>query len=175
MRVATSKGDFVLETHRNWGPIGADRLYNLSRAGFFDDSRFYRVVPNYIAQFGIAGSPEVAGIWRGEAIADDPPRGSNTRGTFGYAMTGPGTRTTQIYINLSDNLRNDNQGFTILGTVVEGMDVVDRLYSGYGDNSGGGMRAGRQAKLFVDGRNYLDTEYPLLDRLFAANVSPYIP
>ena len=108
-------------------------------------------------------------------MPDDPPHGSNTRGTFGYAMTGPGTRTTQIYINLADNLRNDGQGFTILGTVVEGMEVVDRLYNGYGDNSGGGMRAGRQAKLFEGGRQYLDEQYPKLDRLLAAYANLYIP
>jgi homoserine O-acetyltransferase len=170
VKVSTNRGDFVLEVHRDWGPIGADRLYNLVRAGFFDDSRFFRVVPNYIAQFGIAGDAEVAGIWRNQPMVDDPARGSNVRGTFGYAMTGPGKRTTQLYINLVNNVKNDGQGFTILGSVVEGMQVVDQLYSGYGENSGGGMRAGRQAPMFEGGRTYLDTQYPKLDRLLHARL-----
>ena len=167
VKVATTKGEFTIEAHREWAPIGVDRLYNLVRAGFFDDSRFYRVVPNFIAQFGIAGEPDVAAVWRDERMAADPEHGSNTRGTIGYAMVTPDARTTQLYINVADNLRNDHQGFAILGRVVAGMDVVDRLYSGYGENSGGGMRAGKQARLF-DGRTYLDAEFPKLDRLIEA-------
>jgi homoserine O-acetyltransferase len=164
----TTKGPFVIEAHRDWAPNGVDRFYSLVRNGFFDDSRFYRVLPNYIAQFGIAGDPSVAAVWRARTIPADPEHGSNLRGTVGFAMVTPDARTTQLYINLADNLKNDHQGFTIIGRVVEGMDVVDRLYSGYGETSGGGMRAGHQQKLFEEGNPYLDREFPKLDRILHA-------
>lgn len=170
VRLDTSKGPFVIEAHRDWAPHGVDRLYDLVRNGFFRDSRFYRVVPHFVAQFGIAGDPSVASVWRNRAIPADPEHGSNVRGTVGFAMVTPDARTTQLYINLADNLRNDHQGFTIIGTVVEGMDVVDRLYSGYGETSGGGMRAGHQQKLFEEGNTYLDREFPHLDHLIRAGI-----
>ena len=170
VRFETTRGGFTIEAHRDWAPCGADRFYNLARAGFFDDSRFYRVVPGYIAQFGIAGEPEVARVWRDERIADDAPRQSNRRGTVAYAMTGPGARTTQIYINLKDNTQLDAQGFAPFGVVSQGWDVVERLYGGYGETSGGGMRAGRQGPLFEGGNAYLDREFPKLDRLRKAQV-----
>lgn len=169
--VATSRGAFTIEAHRDWAPHGADRFYNLVRAGFYDDSRFFRVVPGYIAQFGIAGDPKVARVWRNRTIPADPEHGSNTRGTVAFAMIAPDARTTQVYINLGDNRqRIDGQGFAIFGEVVSGMDVVDRLYSGYGETSGGGMRAGRQDKLFERGNAYLDAAFPKLDRLAHAKV-----
>lgn len=140
VRVTTSEGDFVMEVHRPWAPLGVDRFYNLVRAGFFDDSRFYRVRESYIAQFGISGDPSVSAVWRDLSMIDDPVRESNTRASFAFAMTGPDTRTTQIYINLADNTHLDSQGFTPLGRVVEGMEVVDRLYAGYDEGAGGGMR-----------------------------------
>jgi len=171
VKVATTRGDFTIEARRGWAPIGVDRFYNLVRAGFFDDSRFFRVVPGYIAQFGIAGDPRVAGIWRNQTIADDPVVRSNTRGFIGYAMTGPNARTTQLYINLRDNsARNDPQGFAPIGRVVEGMEVVDQLYSGYGENSGGGMRAGKQTRMFEGGNARLDAEFPKLDKLLRARI-----
>lgn len=170
-RFETTKGNFVIEAHRDWAPIGVDRFYNLVRSGFFDNSRFFRVIPGYIAQFGIPGDPALASDWRNRTMPPDPEHGSNTRGTIGYAMVTPDARTTQLYINLADNLKNDRQGFAIIGTVVEGMDVVDRLYSGYAETSGGGMRAGRQAKLFEEGNAYLDREFPKLDRLLRAGIS----
>jgi homoserine O-acetyltransferase len=172
VKVETTKGDFRIEAHRSWAPIGVDRLYNLVRAGFFDDSRLSRVVPGYIAQFGIAGDPKIAAVWRNEGMPDDPVRQSNTRGFIGYAMTGPGARTTQLYINYGDNSKNDAQGFAPIAKVVAGMDVVDRIYSGYGENSGGGMRAGKQGPLFEGGNAYIDREYPLLDRLIRATIAP---
>jgi len=172
VKVETTKGDFTIEAHRSWAPIGVDRFYNLVRAGFFDGSRFFRVVGGYIAQFGIAGDPRVAAVWRNEGMPDDPVRQSNTRGFIGYAMTGPGARTTQLYINYGDNSRNDAQGFAPIAKVVDGMDVVDRLYSGYGENSGGGMRAGKQAGIFEGGNQYMDAQYPLLDRLRKATIQP---
>jgi homoserine O-acetyltransferase len=170
VKFETTKGPFVVEARRDWAPNGVDRFYNLVRNGFFDDSRFYRVLPNYIAQFGIAGDPSVAAAWRARTIPADPEHGSNLRGTIGYAMVTPDARTTQLYINLADNLKNDHQGFTIIGKVVEGMDVVDRIYSGYGESSGGGMRAGRQQKLFEEGNPYLDREFPNLDKLLRASI-----
>jgi homoserine O-acetyltransferase len=170
VKFETTKGPFIVEAHRDWAPNGVDRFYDLVRNGFFDDSRFYRVLLNYIAQFGIAGDPSVAAVWRTRTIPTDPEHGSNVRGTIGYAMVTPNARTTQLYINLADNLKNDHQGFTVVGRVVEGMDVVDRLYSGYGETSGGGMRAGHQQKLFEEGNPYLDREFPNLDKLLRATV-----
>ena len=170
VKFETSKGDFVVEAHRDWAPHGADRLYNLVRAGFFDDSRFFRVRAGFIAQFGIPGDPAVAAVWRSRAIPDDPARQSNTRGFVAYAMTGPDTRTTQLFVNLADNSRLDGEGFAPVGRVVEGMDVVDRLYAGYGETAGGGMRGGKQAPLFEGGNAYLDREFPKLDRLLRAGI-----
>lgn len=170
-KVETSRGFFVIEIERDWAPRGADRFYNLARGGFFDDSRFFRVVPNFIAQFGIAGDPRVAAAWRDRAFADDSARQSNVRGTIAFAMTGPNTRTTQLFISLVDNTRLDSQGFAPIGRVIDGMSVVDSLYSGYGENSGGGMRAGRQAPLFSEGNAYLDRAYPKLDRLIRVTIS----
>jgi len=170
VKVDTSKGDFVIEAHRDWAPYGADRFYNLVRAGFYDNSRFYRVIHGDFAQFGIAGNPEIAQMWRSQAILDDPVRQSNTRGFIAFAMTGPDTRTTQLYIVTGDRSRQDRDGFAPFGKVVEGMDVVDQLYSEYGERSGGGMRAGRQAKLFEEGNAYLDANFPDLDRLIRAAV-----
>ena len=126
-RVETSKGLFVLAIERDWAPRGADRFYNLARAGFFDDSRFSRVVPRFIAQFGIPGDPVVGGLWYNRVFPDDPVTHSNVRGTIAFAMTGPDTRTTQLYISLVDNMRLDAQGFSPIGRVVDGMAVVDSL------------------------------------------------
>lgn len=170
VRMETSKGDFVIELHRAWAPIGVDRFYNLVRMGFYDDSRFYRVRKDFIVQFGIAGKPEVAQVWEKVEINDDPVVESNMRGYISFAMTGPDTRTTQVYINLSDNVELDEQGFAPLGFVIEGMDVVDSIYSGYDENSGGGMRRGKQQKLFEMGNTYLDKEFPLLDQLIDAEI-----
>ena len=170
VKFETSRGVFVVEARRDWAPRGADRFYNLVRAGFFDDSRFFRVRAGFVAQFGIAGDPAVAAVWRSQTIPDDPPRQSNTRGTVSYAMTGADTRTTQLFVNLGDNSRLDREGFAPVGRVVEGMDVVDGLYAGYGEDAGGGMRGGRQGVIFEGGNAYLDREYPKLDRLLRASV-----
>lgn len=170
-RIETTKGTFTLEIDRALAPLGADRFYNLARAGFFDDSRFSRVVAGFIAQFGISGDPSVAAIWTTRAFPDDSVRASNVRGTIAFAMTGPNTRTTQLYINLVDNTRLDAQGFAPIGRVVQGMDVVDRLYSAYGEASGGGVRAGKQGPLIAGGNAYVDREYPSLDRLVRVTIS----
>ena len=169
VKVDSTQGTFVLQVHRDWAPIGADRFYNLVRAGFYDDSRFYRVTPRF-AQFGIAGDPAIAGVWRTVEIADDPVRHSNTRASFAFAMTGPHARTTQIYICKTDMQAQDQDGFAPLGMVVEGMDVVDRLYAGYGESAGGGMRGGRQGKIFAEDNAHLDRDFPRLERLVRAQL-----
>jgi cyclophilin family peptidyl-prolyl cis-trans isomerase len=165
LRFETTKGVFVLELVRANGPIGADHLYNLARLGYYDDTRFHRVNANYIAQFGLSGDSAINAIWRERFLADDPPRSTNQRGTYAFSMKGPRTRSTQIYINLGDNSRNNGEPFTVLGTVVEGMSVVDSLYAGYGENSGSGVRQGRQGPLANGGNAFVDREYPLLDRI----------
>lgn len=166
----TTKGNIRIEVHRDWAPRGADRFYNLVRTGFFDDSRFFRVRAGFIVQFGIPGDPKIAAAWKDNAMADDPVRQSNIRGSIAYAMTGPNTRTTQLYINLSDNARLDAEGFAPFGRVVRGMDNVDKLYAGYGEEAGGGMRGGKQGKIFAGGNQYLDHDFPALDKLFRAVV-----
>lgn len=173
LRFETTKGVFVLELNRAWGPIGADRLYNLARLGYYDDTRFHRVRAGYIAQFGLHGDSAVNAAWKGRYLADDPPRSHNTRGTFAFSYEGPGkpaTRNTQIYINLADNPRNDAEPFTVLGTVVEGMSVLDALYAGYGEESGGGVRQGKQGPLERGGNAFMDREYPRLDRIIRVTV-----
>lgn len=169
--VETSRGTFVLEIHRDWAPRGADRFYRLARAGYYDDSRFTRVVPGFIAQFGIAGDPGANAQWAKRSFPDDPVRHSNVSGTIAFAMTGPDARTTQLFISLVDNARLDAQGFAPIGFVVRGMDVVERLYSGYGETSGGGVRAGKQGPLLTGGNAYVDREFPKLDRIVRITVS----
>ena len=173
LRFETTKGVFVLEVVRANGPVGADRLYNLARLGYYDDARFHRVNSGYIAQFGLNGDSAVNAVWYNRTMPDDPPRSTNRRGTFAFAQKSPNTRTTQIYINLADNSRNDVEPFTVLGTVVEGMSVVDSLYSGYGERSGSGMRQGRQGALANGGNAYMDREFPLLDRI--RRVTVHVP
>jgi cyclophilin family peptidyl-prolyl cis-trans isomerase len=170
VRIETTKGNVVLEATRWLAPRGADRFYHLVECGFYDNSRFFRVIAGRFAQFGIAGDPAIAQIWENVRFPDDPVHGSNVRGTFAFAMTGRDARTTQIYINTGDQSRLDLIGFAPFGKVVEGMDVVEHLYSGYAERSGGGMRAGHQAKLFEEGNAYLDREFPLLDKLFEASL-----
>jgi cyclophilin family peptidyl-prolyl cis-trans isomerase len=175
VKFETTAGNFTIEAHRDWAPQGAMRFYQLATSRYFDDSRFFRVVAGKWAQFGIAGDPKIARAWRLRTIPDDVVRQSNTLGFVGFSNTAPDTRATQIYINLGDNSRNDAEaGFAPFGKVVEGMDVVQRLYSGYGENSGGGMRANlqghKQENIFDEGNAYLDREFPKLDRLIRASV-----
>ena len=171
VRFETTKGAFTVESHRFWAPHGVDRFYNLVRTGFFDDSRFFRVRAGFIAQFGIPGDPAVAAVWRDRAMPDDLKRLSNKRSTMAYAMTGPDTRTTQLFINYADNDRLDGEGFAPIARVVEGMDVVDALYAGYDEEAGGGMRGGQQDKMFEGGNVYLDQHFPELDKLLRATVT----
>src|SRR6476659_7200386 len=151
VRLDTSKGAIVIAVHRDWGPHGADRFLELVNASYFDDSRFFRVVKGQWAQFGINGDPRVATRWRTMTIPDDPNKASVVRGRVAFAFKDPNGRTTQVYISLRDNTAQDTQGFAPFGEVVEGMDVADALNSEYGENAGGGIRAGKQAPLFEGG------------------------
>jgi len=170
VNVATTQGDFVIEAHRDWAPRGVDRFFNLVRAGFYDDSRFYRVIHGDFAQFGIPGDPAIGGIWRNVIFPDDSVTQSNLRSFVAYAMTGPDARTTQLYIVTGDRSRQDKDGFAPIGKVISGMETVDKLYSGYGENAGGGMRGGKQAPLFEGGNAYLDSNFPKLEKLMRAVV-----
>jgi cyclophilin family peptidyl-prolyl cis-trans isomerase len=170
VRFETSQGPFVIEARREWAPQGVDRFFGLVSARFFDDSRFFRVVAGFVAQFGIPGDPKVTAAWKQRTMPDDPVRQSNTRGTVAFAMTGPGTRSSQLFVNLTDNSRLDAQGFAPIGRVTSGMDVVDRLYSGYGEGAGGGMRGGKQGKILGSGNVWLDAKFPRLDRLLRARI-----
>ena len=167
--VETSRGEFVIAVHREWAPMGAERFLTLVESGYYDDARFHRVVPDFIVQWGLAGDPALTAEWMNAYIPDDPVVASNTRGSIAFAFTEPGTRATQVYINLVDNVRLDSTGFAPFGEVVSGMEVVDALYSGYGENSGGGLRRGDQSRIVAEGNLYLDREYPLLDRLLQAS------
>lgn len=170
VKFETSQGPVVLAVHRAWAPIGADRFYYLVRNGFFDGERFFRVRANFIAQFGLNGDPAVIAAWKHRTMPDDPVRVSNIRGTLAYAMTGPNTRTTQIYINLSDNPKLDPQGFAPFAQVTSGMDAVDRIYAGYGESAGGGVRAGKQGLIEAGGNAYLTRAFPKLDYIKRAYV-----
>jgi len=171
VRLETTKGTIVVDVHRDWAPVGANRFYELVRARYFDDNRFFRVVKGQWAQFGINGVPAVAKRWRRRTIPDDPRGQSNTRGMVAFAFAEPNARTTQVYIALKDlSDPQDTQGFVPFGRVVEGMDVADALNSEYGENSGSGIRAGKQQPLFDGGNAYLDREFPRLDRLLHATV-----
>ena len=131
----TSKGSFVVEVHRDWAPNGADRFYNLVENGFYNDARFFRVISDFMVQFGINGNPKISQVWQDANIPDDPVKQSNIRGMITFATAGPDTRTTQVFINFGDNAALDGQGFSPFGKVISGMDVVDSLYAGYGEGS----------------------------------------
>jgi peptidyl-prolyl cis-trans isomerase A (cyclophilin A) len=171
VRLATSQGVILIELHRDWSPHGVDRFYHLVRAGYYDDARFFRIIKDRWAQFGINGDPAVAKTWRTETIPDDPRSESNTRGTVAFAFAVPNGRTTQVFINLRDNsATHDVEPFVPIGRVIEGMEVADRLYSGYGEKSGSGIRAGKQDALFEQGNAYLQQNFPLLDWIRKATI-----
>jgi peptidyl-prolyl cis-trans isomerase A (cyclophilin A) len=168
----TSKGPFVIEVHRDWAPLGADRFYNLVKNGFYDDARFFRVMEGFMAQFGVNGDPRVSAVWREARIKDDPPRISNKRSFITFATAGPNTRTTQVFINYGDNSGSlDRQGFTPFGQVVSGMKVVDSLYSGYGDGAPRGLGPD-QSKLQAEGNAYLTSQFANLDYIKKATIEP---
>jgi homoserine O-acetyltransferase len=171
-RLETSKGVVAFEIHRDWSPRGVDRFYTLVRSGYYDGVRFHRVVKDRWAQFGVNGDPKLSNVWRTRTIPDDPRVESNARATIAFAFAVPNGRTTQVFINLRDNSEtHDKEPFVPFGRVIEGMDAIDRLYSDYGEASGGGIRAGRQGPLFEGGNAYLEREFPRLDFIVRASVS----
>jgi len=166
----TSKGTFVIEVHRDWAPVGADRFYNLVKNGFYDDVRFFRVIAGFMAQFGIHGNPGVQAAWRNAQIKDDPVKESNKRGFVTFATAGPNTRTTQLFISFRDNAGLDKQGFAPFGEIVSGMDVVDKIHSGYGEGAPRGAGPD-QGRLQTEGNVYLNKEFPQLDYIKSATIA----
>lgn len=166
----TTKGPFRARVHRDWSPRGADRLRELAEDGFFDGVAFFRVLDGFVAQFGISGDPATGARWRDRPIGDDPVNASNAKGTISFAMAGPGTRTTQLFVNLADNARLDDMGFSPVAEVVEGMDVVESLYGGYGEGAPRG-NGPSQADLHQRGNEYLQESFPQLDYVTKAAVA----
>jgi peptidyl-prolyl cis-trans isomerase A (cyclophilin A) len=165
----TTKGDFVVEVHRDWAPIGADRFYNLVKNGFFTNAAFFRVVPGFMVQFGLAANPAVNKAWANANLKDDPVKQSNTRGMVTFAKTSlPNSRSTQLYINFGNNAALDPQGFAPFGTVTEGMDMVDKIYSGYGERP-------EQDKITEEGDAYITKNFPMIDKIKAARIVPETP
>jgi peptidyl-prolyl cis-trans isomerase A (cyclophilin A) len=171
VQFATRKGVVTVQVNKDWAPEGAERFYRLVRLHFYDDARFFRVIRNFIVQFGINGDPAVEARWRSMTIQDDPVRQSNTRGRITFATSGPNTRTTQVFINLADNSRLDARGFAPFGEVVEGMDVVDRFYDAYGEGAPQGQGPD-QEKIETQGNTYLEANFPRLDFIKSARVVP---
>jgi peptidyl-prolyl cis-trans isomerase A (cyclophilin A) len=168
-RFDTSKGAFVLDIRREWAPNGADRFYNLVKNGFYDNVRFFRVVSGFMVQFGISGDPNASAQWRNARLKDDPVRQSNRRGTITYAMAGPDTRTTQVFINFADNSPLDKQGFAPFGQVASGMNVIDSLHSGYGEGAPRGQGPD-QGRIQQEGNAYLTKSFPQLDFVKKATI-----
>jgi peptidyl-prolyl cis-trans isomerase A (cyclophilin A) len=167
----TSKGTFIVEVNRDWAPNGADRFYNLVKNGFYNDARFFRVIPGFMVQFGINGDPNIAAAWRDANIKDDPVKQSNARGTITFATAGPDTRTTQVFINFDNNAGLDGQGFSPFGKVVSGMEVVDSLYGDYGEGAPAGQGP-NQALIQKQGNAYLKRVFPDLDFVKQATIEP---
>ncbi|MDP9152325.1 MAG: peptidylprolyl isomerase [Myxococcota bacterium] len=169
-RFTTTKGDFVMEVHRDWSPNAADRFFNLVKMGFYDDTRFFRAIDGFMVQFGINGDPAVSAKWQEQGIPDDPVKQSNKRGFVTFAQRNtPNTRTTQVFISYGDNSRLDASRFVPFGQVVQGMEVVDALYKGYGEGSP--MGAGPdQGRIQSEGNAYLDSKFPKLDGVRHAQI-----
>jgi peptidyl-prolyl cis-trans isomerase A (cyclophilin A) len=171
VKFTTTKGDFVVEVTRAWSPHGADRFYNLVKHHFYDGAAFFRVLPDFVAQFGISPRPEVSRVWQHTAIPDDRVTQSNTRGTLTFATGGPNTRTTQVFINLANNSNLNSMGFSPFGKVIDGMRVVDKFYSRYGDGPPRG-NGPNQGRLQSEGKAYLEKEFPKLDMITTAVIMP---
>jgi peptidyl-prolyl cis-trans isomerase A (cyclophilin A) len=162
----TTKGNFVIEVHRDWAPIGADRFYNLVRGGFFTNAAFFRVVPNFMVQFGLSANPAVNKAWQNANLRDDPVKESNKRGYITFAQTSaPNSRSTQVYINFKDNSFLDSQRFAPFGEVVEGMDIVDKITSQYGETPD-------QGRITDEGDAYISKSFPNIDKIKSARILP---
>ena len=165
----TTKGPFTVQVNRDWAPLGADRFYNLVKSGFYDDVRFFRVISGFMVQFGINGDPNVMAGWRDKPVKDDPVKQSNKRGYVTFAMAGPNTRTSQVFINFADNTNLDQMGFAPIGRVISGMDVVDKLNAEYGEGAPRG-RGPDQSRMQREGNAYLAKEFPRLDYIKKATI-----
>ncbi len=163
---ATSKGDVEVRLRREWSPLGVDRLHYLATNGFFEGARFFRVVPGFVVQFGLSGRPDVDEAFKRLMIADDSVRETNRRGTLVFATSGPNTRTTQLFINLADNAPLDERGFSPMGEVVRGMDVVDQINSEYGEQSN------IQGRIEREGNDFFRERFPALDSIISVRVVP---
>lgn len=160
----------MVRVHRDWAPRGADRLYTLVKSGYYDDTRFFRVIDGFMAQFGASGDPATAARWTDSLIADDSVRQSNLRGRLSFASAGPNTRTTQLFVNTVDNPRLDGMGFSPVGEVVSGIVAIDSLYAGYGEGAPNGSGPD-QGRIADEGNAYLDREFPKLDRIRQARIT----
>jgi len=163
VRMETSRGEVVVQVTRAWAPRGADRFYNLVKNGFYDEARFFRVLPNFVVQFGLPADPNVGRAWSNATFRDDPVKQSNKRGYLVFATAGANTRTTQLFINLKDNAFLDGQGFAPFGEVVEGMELVDGIYSAYGESPD-------QGAITNQGNAYLRRNFPNLDYIKTATI-----
>jgi peptidyl-prolyl cis-trans isomerase A (cyclophilin A) len=171
----TTQGDFVVDVRSSQAPHGAKRLYNLARHGFFDGSHFFRVLPGFVVQFGIHRDPEISEVWIDATIPDDPVVGSNVRGTLTFGTTArPNSRATQLFINLADNPRLDGLGFAPIAQITSGIDVVERLFSGYGEGAPQGSGPD-QARIQSEGSAYLERSFPRLDRIVRARILEVTP
>ncbi len=162
-KFVTTKGDFVVEVTRAWAPLGADRFYNLVKHGYFTDAAFFRNISGFMVQFGLNADPAVNAAWHNANIKDDPGKQSNSPGMITFATAGPNTRTTQLFINFGNNSFLDNQGFSPFGKVISGMDVVQKLYNGYGERPD-------QGSITNQGKAYLDKNFPNLDSIKSATI-----
>lgn len=176
VKLETTKGDVVLELHRSWAPNGADRFYNLVKIGYLDDVAFFRAMKGFMVQFGMHGDPKVTAAWNAAMLQDDPVKESNVRGSITFAMRGPNTRTTQLFINLVDNngkgerpVDLDKMSFAPFGKVVEGMEVIDALYTGYGEGAPRG-KGPDQRRITTEGNPYLRSDFPELDYIKKATL-----
>ncbi len=168
VKFETTKGDIIIDVTREWAPKGADRFYNLVKIGYYDDVAFFRVIGGFMAQLGIHGDPQVNKVWRAARIDDEPVKGSNSPGMVTFAMGGPNSRTTQIFLNLADNKRLDGMGFAPFGKVRD-MTVLESIHNGYGEGAPRG-RGPHQGKLQAEGNAYLKAEFPELDYIKKATI-----
>ena len=168
-RFDTSAGVFVIEVTRAWAPLGADRFYNLVKNGFYDETRFFRAIPGFMVQFGIHGDPAVSSVWRNARINDDQVKETNAPMTITFATAGPNTRTTQVFINFNNNAALDKQGFAPFGKVVQGQDVVNKIFTGYGEGAPRG-KGPEQGRIQAEGNAYLAKEFPKMDYIKKATI-----
>ena len=166
----TTKGHFVIEVHRDWAPLGADRFHELVSSGFYDGTRFFRTLPKFVVQWGLSGDPAVTKFWeKNKNLSDDPVVRSNLRGFVTFATGGPNTRTTQLFVNMADNSRLDSRGFSPFGKIVTGMEIFDRLYADYGEGAPNGPGPD-QDKIEDQGETYLARDFPMLDKVIKARM-----